>query len=60
MCSEIFLLFCQDLGNYERFTDVTLQRDNNITTGRRSECSDEPWEDCWDEKKEVFSDYAVL
>lgn len=23
-----------DLGNYERFMDVTLQRDNNITTGK--------------------------
>lgn len=24
----------QDLGNYERFLDVTLQSDNNITTGK--------------------------
>ena len=24
----------QDLGNYERFLDVTLTRDNNITTGK--------------------------
>ena len=23
-----------DLGNYERFLDVTLSRDNNITTGK--------------------------
>lgn len=23
-----------DLGNYERFLDVTLGRDNNITTGK--------------------------
>ena len=23
-----------DLGNYERFLDVTLQSDNNITTGK--------------------------
>jgi len=23
-----------DLGNYERFIDVTLTRDNNITTGK--------------------------
>lgn len=23
-----------DLGNYERFLDITLHRDNNITTGR--------------------------
>ena len=23
-----------DLGNYERFVDVTLTRDNNITTGK--------------------------
>ena len=23
-----------DLGNYERFMDVTLHRDNNITTGK--------------------------
>ena len=23
-----------DLGNYERFLDVTLRRDNNITTGK--------------------------
>jgi CTP synthase len=23
-----------DLGNYERFMDVTLTRDNNITTGK--------------------------
>lgn len=23
-----------DLGNYERFLDVTLARDNNITTGK--------------------------
>lgn len=23
-----------DLGNYERFLDVTLQRNNNITTGK--------------------------
>ena len=30
LLSEYFL----DLGNYERFLDVTLQRDNNITTGK--------------------------
>lgn len=29
-CSEVDL----DLGNYERFLDVTLHRDNNITTGK--------------------------
>ena len=23
-----------DLGNYERFLDVTLKRDNNMTTGK--------------------------
>lgn len=23
-----------DLGNYERFNDITLNRDNNITTGK--------------------------
>ena len=23
-----------DLGNYERFADITLSRDNNITTGK--------------------------
>jgi len=23
-----------DLGNYERFLDITLHRDNNITTGK--------------------------
>jgi len=23
-----------DLGNYERFLDVTLHRDNNVTTGK--------------------------
>lgn len=23
-----------DLGNYERFLDVTLRRDNNLTTGK--------------------------
>lgn len=23
-----------DLGNYERYLDVTLSRDNNITTGK--------------------------
>lgn len=23
-----------DLGNYERFMDITLHRDNNITTGK--------------------------
>ncbi len=23
-----------DLGNYERFMDITLNRDNNITTGK--------------------------
>lgn len=23
-----------DLGNYERFVDLTLTRDNNITTGK--------------------------
>lgn len=23
-----------DLGNYERFLDITLTRDNNITTGK--------------------------
>jgi CTP synthase len=23
-----------DLGNYERFLDVTLTRDNNLTTGK--------------------------
>ena len=36
----IFILFSTfsevdlDLGNYERFLDVTLHRDNNITTGK--------------------------
>ena len=29
-CSEVDV----DLGNYERFLDVTLHRDNNITTGK--------------------------
>lgn len=23
-----------DLGNYERFLDITLHRDNNLTTGK--------------------------
>lgn len=23
-----------DLGNYERFLDITLRRDNNLTTGK--------------------------
>ena len=23
-----------DLGNYERFLDITLTRDNNLTTGK--------------------------
>ena len=23
-----------DLGNYERFLDITLTRDNNVTTGK--------------------------
>ncbi|KAM0956004.1 hypothetical protein ACFX2A_024832 [Malus domestica] len=29
-----FLMVDLDLGNYERFLDVTLTRDNNITTGK--------------------------
>jgi hypothetical protein len=36
--SEILFLISSevdlDLGNYERFLDVTLHRDNNITTGK--------------------------
>ncbi|CAG2061753.1 unnamed protein product, partial [Timema podura] len=37
--SEVFVLddggeVDLDLGNYERFLDVTLHRDNNITTGK--------------------------
>lgn len=29
-CNQVDL----DLGNYERFNDITLGRDNNITTGK--------------------------
>lgn len=38
-----------DLGNYERFLDVTLTRDNNLTTGKvyqvchSSLCSSSVW-----------------
>jgi hypothetical protein len=35
--SFFFFIFSEvdlDLGNYERFLDVTLHRDNNITTGK--------------------------
>ena len=35
--AEVFRPFLKRflrLGNYERFLDVTLQRDNNITTGK--------------------------
>jgi CTP synthase (UTP-ammonia lyase) len=32
--SLIFSEVDLDLGNYERFLDVTLHRDNNITTGK--------------------------
>lgn len=31
-----------DLGNYERFLDVTLTRDNNITTGKIYQASPSP------------------
>ena len=34
---DCFLVVWQvdlDLGNYERFMDITLNRDNNITTGK--------------------------
>lgn len=31
---SLFLQVDLDLGNYERFLDVTLTRDNNITTGK--------------------------
>jgi hypothetical protein len=34
---NFFFVFSEvdlDLGNYERFLDVTLHRDNNITTGK--------------------------
>ncbi|XP_048494592.2 uncharacterized protein LOC125494812 [Beta vulgaris subsp. vulgaris] len=31
---ELFIKVDLDLGNYERFLDVTLTRDNNITTGK--------------------------
>ncbi len=34
---DLFLISSEvdlDLGNYERFLDVTLHRDNNITTGK--------------------------
>ncbi|KAE8748974.1 hypothetical protein FOCC_FOCC004380 [Frankliniella occidentalis] len=35
-----------DLGNYERFLDVTLHRDNNITTGYQQRAQRRlPWED---------------
>lgn len=30
LCSQVDL----DLGNYERFLDIKLTRDNNITTGK--------------------------
>lgn len=30
----VFLKVDLDLGNYERFLDVKLTRDNNITTGK--------------------------
>lgn len=30
----VFLKVDLDLGNYERFLDTTLTRDNNITTGK--------------------------
>lgn len=32
--SFIFREVDLDLGNYERFLDITLHRDNNITTGK--------------------------
>lgn len=38
MCKCIFSPLCLqadlDLGNYERFLDITLGKDNNITTGK--------------------------
>lgn len=39
MAGEVFVLndggeVDLDLGNYERFLDITLTRDNNITTGK--------------------------
>ena len=39
MIGEVFVLddggeVDLDLGNYERFLDITLTRDNNITTGK--------------------------
>lgn len=39
MIGEVFVLddggeVDLDLGNYERFLDVTLTRENNITTGK--------------------------
>ena len=37
-----------DLGNYERYLDVTLSRDNNITTGKiyREVIEREVWYGC--------------
>lgn len=39
-CFVIFLKVDLDLGNYERFLDVTLTKDNNITTGKIYQVTD--------------------
>ena len=39
-----------DLGNYERFLDITLAKDNNITTGKIYQASTPiGWSGCWHE-----------
>lgn len=39
-----------DLGNYERFLDITLAKDNNITTGKIYQASTQTgWSGCWHE-----------
>lgn len=37
-----FLKVDLDLGNYERFLDIKLTRDNNITTGKIYQASTRP------------------
>jgi len=56
-----------DLGNYERYLDVTLSRDNNITTGKiyqqvieREVCCTESSECYFSENETLYSDGEII
>ena len=60
---EVLFHFCLkvdlDLGNYERFLDIKLMRDNNITTGKIYQVSEFNW--AWTGYHKVAArDYGLL